>query len=434
MKGVAWSLVVLALAASPARAVVSGTIYGPGSASVAIAVVPLRDGGGDGGGALGAQFARVLTRDLTLSGFFKLVDPATFIETQTTAKLTSEETDFVGWAALGAQAVVKGSVQVSGASVIVEARLFDVPGRKDVPSVSKRYTGSRADVGRMANRFADTLLDFLTGERGPFDSQVSLVSTRAGVLKDVFLWSFDRDQPVRLTDERSLVVGTSWGAGGRSVVFTSFRFHQPQLFEVEVASRRVSRLFAGLGPVLDGAWSPDGSKMLVVREEGGNSDIDLVDRSGRVIDQLTDHWAIDVSPSWAPDGRRFAFCSERSGSPQIYVMDIDGSTPKRVSTSGNYNTSPAWSPKGDLIAYVTRAGGGFQIVVVGADGSDPHVITPQGKNEDPTWSPDGRYLIFSSTRGGRKHLVFTDRDGRTQTELTRGAADDTSPAWSPRLE
>ncbi len=40
----------------------------------------------------------------TLSGFFKLVDPATFIETQSTAKLTSEETDFVGWAALGAQA------------------------------------------------------------------------------------------------------------------------------------------------------------------------------------------------------------------------------------------------------------------------------------------------------------------------------------------
>ena len=80
MRGVGWSLVVLALATSPARAVVTGTIFGPGSASVAIAVVPLRDGGGDTGGALGAQFARVLTRDLDLSGYFKLVDPKTFIE------------------------------------------------------------------------------------------------------------------------------------------------------------------------------------------------------------------------------------------------------------------------------------------------------------------------------------------------------------------
>ena len=92
------------------------------------------------------------------------------------------------------------------------------------------------------------------------------------------------------------------------------------------------------------------------------------------------------------------------------------------------------SPKGDKIAYATRAGGGFQIVVVGADGAGGKTVTSQGSNEDPSWAPDGRYLIFSTTRGGSRHLALTDRDGKVQRELTRGTADDTSPAWSARLE
>jgi len=115
-------------------------------------------------------------------------------------------------------------------------------------------------------------------------------------------------------------------------------------------------------------------------------------------------------------------------------MDVDGGGLTRISQTGNYNTSPAWSPKGDRLAWTTRAGGGFQIVVAGADGSRARVITSAGSNENPSWGPDGRYLVFSSTRAGRAHIFMADRDGKTQKQLTRGAADDTSPAWSPRLD
>ena len=155
---------------------------------------------------------------------------------------------------------------------------------------------------------------------------------------------------------------------------------------------------------------------------------------GETLQRLTDHWAIDVAPAWAPDGRRLAFCSARAGSPQIYVMNVDGSGVTRVSRSGSYNTSPAWAPTGDRLEWTTRAGGGFQIVVAGADGSGAKTITAQGSNENPSWAPDGRYLVFSSTRAGGRRLFLADRDGRTQKQLTRGAGDDTSSAWSPRLE
>jgi TolB protein len=429
------SVVAAALVwATSAGAVVTGEIFGPGSQSFPIAVVPLRNLGGDAGGALGARFAQVLTRDLELSGYFRLLDPKTFIEDAQSSGITASEIDFVGWAALGAQALVKGGVNVAGDAITIEVRLFDVPGRQDVPQASKRFSGPRAELPRMAHKTADAILEYLTGERGPFDTAIALVSRRGGLLKDVYRLTFDQDEPVRVTEERSLVVNPRWRPDARAVLFTSYREHVPHLFQVELPGRQVTRVTPGAGVALDGAWSPDGAKLLVTREEGGNTDIYLLDRGGQVLKRLTDHWAIDVAPAWAPDGRRFAFCSSRAGSPQIYVMDVDGTGLARISTTGGYNTSPAWSPKGSHVAWTTRAGGGFQIVVAAADGTGAHIITSSGSNENPSWAPDGRYLVFSSTRVGRPHLFVADRDGKTQKQLTRGAADDTSPAWSPRLE
>jgi TolB protein len=421
------------VAASPAHAVVTGAIFGPGSASFPVAVMPLKNLGGDTGG-LGTRFAQILSRDLDLSGYFRLIDPKTFIEDPQTSGLTAGEIDFVGWGALGAQALVKGGISVTGDTITVEVRLFDVPGRQDVPKVGRRFNGARADLPRMAHKTADGILEFLTGERGPFDTAIAFVSTRSGRLKDVYRWTFDMDDPVRVTDERSLVVTPRWRPDARAILYTSYREHFPRLFQIDVGTRQAARLVPGGGAILDGAWSPDGTRLLVTRVEDGNTDIYLLDRSGQSVRRLTDHWAIDVSPVWAPDGRRLAFCSSRAGSPQVYVMDADGGTPVRVSRTGNYNTSPAWSPKGDRLAWATRASGGFQIVVAGADGAGAQTITSGGSNENPSWAPDGRYLVFSSTRAGGAHLFLADRDGKTQKQLTRGNGDDTSPAWSPRLE
>jgi len=426
--------VVLIARAVPAGAVARVSIFGPGSESFPIAVVPLKDQGGDADHALGGRFARVLSHDLDLSGYFRLVDPKTFIENDS-AGLTAETTDFVGWGALGAQALVKGGISVSGDTVTVEARLFDVPGRQEVAGSGRRYSGRRAELPRMAHRMADAILEYLTGERGPFDSEIALVRGKGGPLKDIYRFTFDMDEPARVTDERSIVVNPRWRPDVRAILFTSYREHQPRLFQVEVATRQVTPIGPRRGAVLDGAWSPDGSRLLATIERGGNSDIFLIDRDGQVLRQLTDHWDVDVAPAWAPDGRRFVFCSSRAGSPQVYAMDVDGGNPVRISRTGSYNTSPAWSPKGDHIAYTTRSGGSFQIVVAAADGSGPQtIITSAGSNENPSWGADGRYLVFSSTRGGRRHIYFADRDGRTQKELTRGAWDDTSPSWSRRLD
>lgn len=418
--------VVAVMVAQPGSAVVTGTVVGPGAVAVPVAIVPLLTSGG--GAESARRFTDVLGRTLELSGLFRVVDPGRFPERPPTVAMTAAETDFDAWRDAGAVLVVKGRLEAVGGQVQIEARTFDVADAQGVARASRRFDGGPGDVGRMANRLADALVEHLTGLAGPFESQIVFTSTRGGPLKDLYRYTFGGGAQ-RLTREPSLAVVPRFHPDGRRVLFTSYRRHVPGLFELLLASGAVRQVTTSRASLLGGAWSPDGSQLIVAREQGGNTDLYLLDRAGKPIRRLTDHWAVDVSPTWAPDGRRFAFCSARGGSPQIYVMNVDGSGLRRVSVDGTYNTSPSWSPTGEHLAWATRAGG-MQIAVGDPDGRGARRVTSSGDNEDPSWGPDGRYLVYSGRGAGGRRLMLTDRDGRMHRELTVGPGNDTSPTWA----
>jgi TolB protein len=435
----AWVMIVVVLAGwsgleRSAAAQVRGTIFGPGARSYPIAVSPLRNLSSGGAGAgVGTHFAEVLERDLTIAGLFKVIDRAAFLEKPEASGYTVDSINFDNWSVLGALALVKGAYTIEGDTLTLEVRLFDVYQRRQL--TGRRYHGSLDEVRRMANRFADEIMQQFTGERGPFDSRIAFVSTRDSRFKEVYVMSPDGGDLRQITRDQTLALSPSWSPNNETLYYTSYKRGNPDLYSISLLNNRDTVISKRKGLNLGGRPSPDGSKLAVTLETDGNADIVLMNTSGNILQRLTDTWAIDVSPSWSPDGSQIAFCSNRSGSPQIYVVAATGGDPRRITFSGSYNTSPAWSPKGDRIAYVNRSDGQFNIFTVKVDGSDARQLTQGvGNNEDPSWAPDGRYLVFSSSRTGHKKLFVTDATGVAQVELTRGGGDDTSPAWSRWLE
>jgi TolB protein len=427
-RAVACAVLALALLlAGGASAQVRGLITGPGETAFPIAVAPIA-----GGGEAARLFTTTLSRDLDLSGMFRLLDPASFIDDGGGTR--AEEINFGNWSTIGARLLVTGGASSSGDELTIEARLFDVSEQRQLGG--KRYQGSSRDARRMANRFADEILLLLTGELGPFDSRIAFISTRSGRFKELYSMSFDGSELRQLTRNQTINLSPSWGPDARSVIFTSYKDGRPKLYEIDVLSGRERPIPTGPGMVMGASFSPDGREIAVTRSGGqGDSDIVLISPEGRVITRLTESQTINVSPSFSPDGSQIAFCSGRSGSPQIYVMSTGGGQARRVSFKGSYNTQPVWSPKGDKIAYTGRVDGRFQIFVVGADGGEAlQVTSSRGDNVDPTWSPDGRYLIFSSTRAGKAQLYFSDARGVRQRQLITSPGSDSSPAWSPRLD
>jgi TolB protein len=416
----------------PASAQVRSTIVGPGAKQLPIAVSPLRSGTPAAASAASA-FADIVSRDLELSGLFRLIPRQSFIEQPDTSGVEVTTINFGNWSVLGALAVVKGVAEVRGDRLVVEARLFDVARRAQL--TGRRFEGGARELSRMANRFADDVLEKLTGERGPFDSRIAFLSTRGGRFKDVYVMDANGDDVVRLTRNETLNLSPSWGPRATQLLVTSYRNGTPDLFTLDFPGGQWKRFSSERGLTLGGMWSADGRRVAATRERNGNAEIVLLRGDGSLERQLTDHWAIDVSPSWSPDGRSLVFCSNRAGGPQIYVADAESGAVRRISYTGNYNTSPRWSPRGDRIAYVSRQQGRFQVYTVGVDGSGARAVTSgPGSSEDPSWSPDGRFLAYSGTRGGAKSIFLTDANGSRQTQLTTGRGDDTSPTWSGWLD
>lgn len=421
------AIAALALPASDARAQVRGLITGPGETAFPIAVSPLQGGDGEAG----RLFTSTLSRDLDLSGLFRILDPSSFTDAGGTRL---EEIDFNSWTSIGARLLVTGRVSSTGGELSIEARLFDVVERRQIGG--KRYQGSSKDARRMANRFADEILLLLTGEAGPFDSKVAFVSTRSGRFKELYVMNLDGSELRQLTRNQTINLSPSWDPDARSVIFTSYKDGRPKLYEIDVNSGRERLVPTGPGMVMGGSFSPDGREIAVTRTgTKGDSEILLVSPEGSVISRLTESQTINVSPSFSPSGGQLAFCSGRTGSPQVYVMGTSGGQARRLTFKGSYNTQPVWSPKGDKIAYTGRVDGRFQIFVISAEGGEATQITSsRGDNVDPTWSPDGRYLIFSSTRAGKAQLYFSDARGVRQRQLITSPGSDSSPAWSPRLD
>jgi len=388
----------------------------------------------------------ILTNDLSISGFFALIDPRTFVENrvralprgsssvtaQGPAASPSEAIDYRSWANIGAEALVLGEVSYKDRSLILEARLYDVVKKELI--VGRRYIGEITDLSRMVHRFADEIIFALTGEHGFFMTKIVYISKATGN-KEIYLMDFDGRNVVQLTRHQSICLSPRFSPDGTKVVFTSYKAGNSDLYikDLRTGEERGLSHYPGLN--ISPSWSPDGQKIAITLSKHGNPEIYTIRPDGTGLLRLTDHPAIDVSPAWSPDGKRIAFVSNRGGNPQVYIMDADGQNIQRLTFEGNYNTHPAWSPRGDRIAFDSLIEGNHNICTIHPDGSDFRILTANLERcETPSWSPDGRHLVFSSTRGGGSNIFLMDAEGTRIKRLTFQKGGDTYPNWSPRLK
>ena len=191
-------------------------------------------------------------------------------------------------------------------------------------------------------------------------------------------------------------------------------------------------------------WSPDGSKLLVVRDVPPSdpsvvfsSDLFVVDSDGTET-RLTDVYGSINGSSFSPDGDAVVYAAGKG----IYVVDAEGGSPQLLRAPGRRRLEPGhfvktglqepkWSPDGSQIAYFDGMGDwGNSLRVMDSDGTDSRVVVKNSETERAghvhglQWSPDGSQLAFSLE--GRLYVVGVDGSGfRFVTD------DGVGPSWSP---
>ncbi len=384
-------------------------------------------------GQMAVDLARVVSEDLTGTGLFREIPASAFISTVSDFNAPVQYAD---WKAINAQALVTGAVNVSGNTLNVKFRLYDVFSGAELGD-GLQFSGTVEGWRRMAHKVADAVYSRITGEGGYFDSRVVYVSEtgpKDARQKRLGIMDYDGANVQFLTDSSSIVLAPRFSPSGDRVLYTSYESGFPRIYVLDIGSVQRRSLESAEGTMsFAPRFSPSGQTVVYSLTQGGNTDIYTMDiNSGQSV-RLTNTPAIETAPSFSPEGDRIVFESDRSGSQQLYVMPVTGGEATRISFGeGRYGT-PVWSPRGDLVAFTKQNNGRFHIGVMRLDGSEERLLTASFLDEGPTWAPNGRVIMFARETqgaGGASSLYSVDISGRNlrPVRTPEGGSD---PSWSP---
>jgi TolB protein len=387
-----------------------------------------------GEGDLGQRLAGLISNNLKRSGYFTLIDKSRFPERQPAFEGLPQ---FEAWKAIGAQALVTGRVSRDGSGRLkTEFRLWDVFAGQQI--TGQQFFTDPAVWRRVGHIISDGVYTKVTGVGGFFDTRIVFVDEsgpKENRRKRLAIMDQDGANLRYLTPGDNLVVTPRYSPASQDIAFMSQHLGQQprvQVINLETGTRQVVGNFPDM--TSSPRFSPDGQRIVMSLQQGGNANIYVMDLSSRTTTRITNTNAIDTSPSFSPDGTQIAFESDRGGQQQIYVMGADGSNPRRISFGEGSYSQPAWSPRGDYIAFTKRKAGGFAIGIMKPDGSGERILTEGFHNESPTWAPNGQYIMFFRDPGGQAggKLYMVDITGRVEQPVpTPSFASD--PTWSPLL-
>ncbi len=289
----------------------------------------------------------------------------------------------------------------------------------------------------------------------------------------IWMASTTDDTVLPMTGDGSSASNPQWSPDGRFLSFIASRNDgESQVWALDRRGGEANQLTHVEQGVSDYAWSPDGSRLvLVIRDPEEETEGDEDEEKPWVIDriqfkrdytgyldrrrthlyvqdvapgqeqeavQITSGDYDDSDPAWSPDGSLIAFVSNRTEEPDlsdntdIWVVSADspdaGATLLQVTENPGADGSPAWSPDGNFIAHTSVTEPEIiwyaidNLAISPAAGGPARVLTERlDRNvSSPRFSPDGDEVLFVLEDSGERHLASIDTSGESFSRIIEG--------------
>jgi Tol biopolymer transport system component len=347
-----------------------------------------------------------------------------------------------------------------------------------------------SDARQRATAPAATVIDVTVHEGTSMSVSVSPDQQMLAVDLQGSIWTVQAagGTLTRITDVFGDARQPAWSPDGRWIAYFAYRDGGYDLWASSPDGREQKKLTWGAFDDREPAWSHDGTRIAFSSDRGNplgsDYNIWILDMQSGELRRLTSEPSEDFMPAWSPDDTEIAFASTRESGQSIWAVRVADGAQRKVVTAAGRADAPSWSPGGTLVYHVTRPGEsryeasgqtltgtenvfafraswatGREFYYV-SDGrirrralDDPaartveftahlQVIEPQytRRRRDftsttprqalgivrPVISPDGRQVAFAAVGD-----IYVMPVGGAPVNLTRDAALDTDPAWSP---
>jgi Tol biopolymer transport system component len=293
----------------------------------------------------------------------------------------------------------------------------------------------------------------------------------------------------RITDVFNDARQPMWSPDGRTIVFFGYRDGGYDLWAVNPDGSNQRRLTWGTFDDREPIYSHDGTRIAFSSDRGhalgSDYNIFILDTRSGAITPVTKGPSEDFMPTWSPDDTEIAFASSRDNYTGLWAVNVATGAERKVRTVAVGKVdAPSWGPGGQLLYHVTAGGqtrfeidgksvtGSENVFAFRASWASPveYVYVSDGKIRKrsvsglpmqtveftatlqvtrpqytrrardftsitprqalgivrPSISPDGTQIAFAAVGD-----IYVMPVGGAAVNITRDAALDTDPAWSP---
>jgi len=243
----------------------------------------------------------------------------------------------------------------------------------------------------------------------------------------------------------------------KQLVFQSNRSGSDQLYIMDLENGQTRRLTSMKMGAESPVFSNDGQHIVFgAYVDEGNNDVFVMKKDGSDIKRLTFGPGYDGHPHWSANGRRIVFNSDRTSPDleaswskrwhEIFSMKTDGSDIRQHTQCETVCTYGSLSPDGDKVLYrkVIDASGldwslgaidrNSEIFIADSDGDNEINLTKNAAFDGwPVFSPDGNQIAFASNRTGPAltgQIWLVNPDGSGLRQVSYGPWSHVQPAWA----
>lgn len=211
--------------------------------------------------------------------------------------------------------------------------------------------------------------------------------------------------PLRLKSERVFFSeGTSssatWGNNGNIYLAKYMGDKNTDLIEYTIVSggsghslEMSRKLTKHMAIETEPALSPDGKTLAYISDRTGTPQVYLLNLATKKTTRLTKKGNYNSSPSWSPDGTMIAYNGVRNSKSVIFRVLVDDPLgfETQVSPKGMQAESPVWSSDGSIVAYQAKKTGqqNWKIYYSLSSGSSAQRLTKSKRGVDetsPSWN------------------------------------------------